>query len=409
MTAVAQDLPGVADATTDALLSVDGLRVEFGPADAPLVAVKDVGLTIAPGEIVGLIGESGSGKSLTCRSIMRLIGAPGRVTAGTVDFEGRDVLAMSSKELRDFRAHDVGMIYQDPFSSLNPVMRIGDHLRETLRANRGMSKAEARAEGIALLERVGIPDPERRYLSYPHELSGGMRQRVMIALATASRPRLLLADEPTTALDVTTQAQILDLLTDMRRELGMAVLVVSHDFGVIAQVCDRVCVMYGGHVVETGPVERIYADPQHPYTKALLDSVPDMESAGNPVRREGIPGYPPELTDVLPGCVFAPRCAHARPGCTSVPMVLQPVDAAAPDAGSTACPVRPFSVGGPFDPVAGSPPDPVAVPVSPQPAAATAAMTAAETAARAQTGDPGDLPAPGEARITQPTDQESTR
>jgi oligopeptide/dipeptide ABC transporter ATP-binding protein len=333
----------------DVLLSVDHLRVEFGPADAPLVAVKDVGLSIAPGEILGLIGESGSGKSLTCRSIMRLVGRPGRIAGGTVSFDGRDVLSMSRRELQDLRAHDVGMIYQDPFSSLNPVMRIGDHLSETLRANRDLSKAEARAEGLALLERVGIPDPARRYLAYPHELSGGMRQRVMIALATASRPRLLLADEPTTALYVTTHAQILDLLTEMRRDLGMAVLVVSHDFGVIAQVCDRVAVMYGGHVVETGPVEAIYADPQHPYTRALLDSVPDMGSAGHATRRPGIPGQPPELTETLPGCVFAPRCAHARPSCKDVPMVLEPL---APGR-ATACPVRPFAgAGAPAEPVA---------------------------------------------------------
>lgn len=323
----------------DALLSVDHLRVEFGPEDEPLVAVKDVGLSIAPGEILGLIGESGSGKSLTCRSIMRLVGRPGRIAGGTVSFDGRDVLSMSTPELRRFRAHDVGMIYQDPFQSLNPVMRIGDHLSETLRANRDMSKSEARAEGLALLERVGIPDPDRRYLAYPHELSGGMRQRVMIALATASQPRLLLADEPTTALDVTTQAQILRLLTDMRRDLGMAILVVSHDFGVIAQVCDRVAVMYGGHVVETGPVEAIYADPQHPYTRALLDSVPDMGSAGHATRRPGIPGQPPELTEVLPGCVFAPRCTHARPECEALPMTLVPVGPGR----ATACPVQPFA------------------------------------------------------------------
>jgi oligopeptide/dipeptide ABC transporter ATP-binding protein len=321
------------------LLRVEHLRVDFGPEDAPLSAVKDVGLSIAPGEILGLIGESGSGKSLTCRSIMRLVGAPGRVAAGTIDFDGRDVLAMSPRELRAFRAHDVGMIYQDPFSSLNPVMRIGAHLSETLRANRGLSKAEARAEGLELLERVGIPDPQRRYLAYPHELSGGMRQRVMIALATASHPRLLLADEPTTALDVTTQAQILDLLLEMRRELGTAILVVSHDFGVIAQVCDRVAVMYGGHVVETGAIGELYADPQHPYTRALLESVPDLASAGRAVRRPGIPGHPPELTDEIPGCVFAPRCAHSRDVCSSVPMTLEPI---APGRAS-ACPVRPFA------------------------------------------------------------------
>jgi oligopeptide/dipeptide ABC transporter ATP-binding protein len=231
------------------------------------------------------------------------------------------------------------MIYQDPFSSLNPTFRVRDQIVETLRANLGMGKAEARSHAVELLDGVGIPEPERRALSYPHELSGGMRQRVMIALATASRPRLLLADEPTTALDVTTQAQILGLLTRLRAERGMAVLLVSHDFGVIAQVCDRVAVMYGGHIVETGPIATIYRDAQHPYTRALLDSVPELESAGKPSRRGGIPGVPPELADVLPGCVFKPRCRFARPECAEISMALEPVS---PEH-ETACPVRPFA------------------------------------------------------------------
>jgi len=324
------------------LLALDNIKIAFGPEDAPLLAVRGVSLDIAPGEVVGLVGESGSGKSLTCRSAMRLVGAPGRVSEGTVRFESRDVLGMSSGELRAFRAGEVGMIFQDPFSSLNPVYRIGDQLMETLRANRGMDKAAAKAEATALLERVGIPDPARRLLSYPHELSGGMRQRVMIALATASEPRLLIADEPTTALDVTTQAQILALLLKMRDELGMAILIVSHDFGVIAQVCDRVAVMYGGHIVETGPVAAIYDDPQHPYTRALLESVPELESAGNAQPRAGIPGQPPELGEELPGCVFAPRCAFARPACLSISMALEPVG---PEH-ATACPIRPFAAEG---------------------------------------------------------------
>jgi peptide/nickel transport system ATP-binding protein len=202
-----------------------------------------------------------------------------------------------------------------------------------------MGKAEARRHAVELLDGVGIPDPERRALSYPHELSGGMRQRVMIALATASRPRLLLADEPTTALDVTTQAQILALLMRLREERGMAVLLVSHDFGVIAQVCDRVAVMYGGHIVETGPIATIYRNAQHPYTRALLESVPELESAGKPSRRGGIPGVPPELAEELPGCVFKPRCRFARPECASVSMTLEPVSREH----ATACPVRPFA------------------------------------------------------------------
>jgi peptide/nickel transport system ATP-binding protein len=327
---------------TAPLLKIDGLRVEFGPEDAPLVAVKDVGLEVGAGEIVGLIGESGSGKSLTCRSVMRLIQRPGRIAAGSIDFDGADVLAMSTKELRDFRAHHAGMIYQDPFSSLNPVFRIRDQITETLRCNLGMGKAEANAHAVELLDGVGIPDPERRALAYPHELSGGMRQRVMIALATASRPRLLLADEPTTALDVTIQDQILKLLLRLRDELGMSVVLVTHDLGVIAQVCDRVAVMYGGHVVETAPIATIYNDAQHPYTRALLESVPALASAGQAVRRPGILGSPPELTETLPGCVFAPRCRHAQPGCASISMALEPV---APGH-QTACPVRPYAAAG---------------------------------------------------------------
>jgi oligopeptide/dipeptide ABC transporter ATP-binding protein len=322
-----------------ALLTVEGLRVEFGSEDRPLAAVKDVSLSVGSGEIVGLIGESGSGKSLTCRSVMRLIHRPGRIAGGIIQFDGRDVLAMTAAELRNFRAHDAGMIYQDPFSSLNPVFRIGAQVSETVRANLGMNKTQARTHAIELLDGVGIPDPERRALAYPHELSGGMRQRVMIALATASRPRLLLADEPTTALDVTTQAQILALLQRLRAERQMAVLLVSHDFGVIAQVCDRVAVMYGGHIVESAPIATIYSDAQHPYTRALLESVPELESAGLAKRRAGIPGTPPELTDVPEGCVFAPRCRYAQPTCESVTMETEQV---APNH-ETACPVRPFT------------------------------------------------------------------
>jgi oligopeptide/dipeptide ABC transporter ATP-binding protein len=324
---------------SDALLRIENLRVEFESDDGPLTAVKDVSLAVAPGEIVGLIGESGSGKSLTCRSVMRLIQRPGRITAGRIVFAERDVLALSPGELRRFRARDAGMIYQDPFSSLNPVLRVGVQVAETLRINLGMGKTEARAHAVELLDGVGIPDPDRRALSYPHELSGGMRQRVMIALATASRPRLLLADEPTTALDVTTQAQILALLQRLRTERGMAVLLVSHDFGVIAQVCDRVAVMYGGHIVETAPIAEIYNDAQHPYTRALLESVPDLRSAGSVTRRPGIRGAPPELTEVPEGCVFAPRCDHRRDECASVTMALETI---APGHG-TACPMRPFA------------------------------------------------------------------
>jgi oligopeptide/dipeptide ABC transporter ATP-binding protein len=323
-----------------ALLEIEALRIEFpGEDDQRLVAVKGVDLAVNAGEVLGLVGESGSGKSLTCRAVMRMVPEPGEIAAGSVRFDGQDVMSLGTKALRDFRAHSVGMIYQNPFGSLNPTMRVGAQIAETLRVNRGMSKKAAKAEALALLERVGIEDPEHRYRAYPHELSGGMCQRVMIAIATASSPRLMLADEPTTALDVTTQAQILKLLAAMSKEEGMAMLLVSHDFGVIAQACDRVAVMYGGHIVESGPVETIYHEPEHPYTKALLNSVPELDSAGNVQRRAALAGHPPELTDVIPGCVFAPRCEHARPGCESISMKLEKVG----PAHDSACPVRPFA------------------------------------------------------------------
>jgi oligopeptide/dipeptide ABC transporter ATP-binding protein len=324
------------------LLEIDSLRVEFPGEEGPLVAVKGVDLSVELGEVVGLVGESGSGKSLTCRAVTRLIPEPGSISAGSIRFDGEDVLAMGRSKLRDLRAHSVGTIYQNPFGSLNPVMRAGAQIAETLRVNRGLGRDAARTEAVALLDRVGIEDPERRYRSYPHELSGGMCQRVMIAIATASSPRLMLADEPTTALDVTTQTQILKLLAQMCAEQGMAMLLVSHDFGVIAQACDRVAVMYGGHVVESGPVETIYHEPEHPYTRALLNSVPELDSAGNVRRRAALAGHPPELSDVIPGCIFAPRCKHAKPECATVSMKLQSVGGDH----SSACPIRPYAASG---------------------------------------------------------------
>jgi oligopeptide/dipeptide ABC transporter ATP-binding protein len=321
------------------LLEIEALRVEFPGADGPLAAVKGVDLALEAGEVVGLVGESGSGKSLTCRAVMRMIPEPGQIAGGSVRYDGEDVLGLSTAKLRDLRAHSIGMIYQNPFGSLNPTLRVGAQIAETLKVNRGMGRGAAKTEAVALLDRVGIEDPERRARAYPHELSGGMCQRVMIAIATASSPRLMLADEPTTALDVTTQAQILKLLGQMRAEEGMAMLLVSHDFGVIAQACDRVAVMYGGHIVETGPVETIYHEPEHPYTKALLNSVPELDSAGNVQRRAALAGHPPELSDIIPGCVFAPRCEHARPGCESVSMKLEKVG----PAHDSACPVRPYA------------------------------------------------------------------
>jgi len=330
------------------VLEVESLRIEIRQGEEYPAAVHDVSLEVAEGEIVGLIGESGSGKSLTCRSAIRLTPPAGRVASGSIKIGGRDLLAMGHDDLRQLRAHEVGMVFQDPFSSLNPVLRIDTQIVETLRSNLGLSKSAAKKEAIRLLDSVGIPEPERWARAYPHELSGGMRQRVMIALATAAEPKLLIADEPTTALDVTTQAQILELLRKLRDERGVAVLIVSHDFGVIAQTCDRVVVMYGGHIVETGPVKATYENPQHPYTRALLASVPTVESAAAHRRREAIPGRPPELGEDLPGCVFAPRCPYAKDECLSIEMNLEP---AAPGQ-KTACPFIRAGEGGAIDRIA---------------------------------------------------------
>lgn len=309
------------------LLQISDLKIEFGVREHAVAAVRNVSFEVAPGEMVGLVGESGCGKSLTCRAAIRLLPHNARIAAGTVLFEGRDVTAMGSRALRQLRSREVGMIFQDPFTSLNPVFRVGAQVAETLRVNLGLNSGEAERETIRLFTEAGISDAERWHRAFPHELSGGMRQRVMIALALAAKPKLLIADEPTTALDVTTQAQILKLLRRFREEHGVAVLLVSHDFGVIAETCDRVVVMYGGHVVETADVLSAYKTPQHPYTQALLASIPQLQAAGHRRRRKAIDGRPPEAGEDLPGCVFEPRCAHARDACTGIDMTLEPVSA----------------------------------------------------------------------------------
>jgi oligopeptide/dipeptide ABC transporter ATP-binding protein len=303
------------------VLQLEHLSVAFGKNDAS-VAIHDVSLSVRPGEIVGLVGESGSGKSLTCRSALRLMPRGGRIRSGQVRVAGRDVLAMSPRELRDLRSRDVGMIFQDPFTSLNPTLRIGRQLVETLRVNAGLGGDEAVGRAVELLSQVEIPEPARRLRMYPHELSGGMRQRVMLALALAANPALLIADEPTTALDVSTQAQVLHLIKRLRDERGMAVLLVSHDFGVIAEMCDHIVVMYGGFVVETGTMKEVYTAPAHPYTRALLDAVPDLTIPPRDYRRPVIPGPPLGTLPYAGGCPFAPRCRFSRPGCSTVDMRL---------------------------------------------------------------------------------------
>ncbi|MFM8678063.1 MAG: ABC transporter ATP-binding protein [Alphaproteobacteria bacterium] len=296
------------------LLSVRNLRTVFGTMQGEVTAVDDVSFDVAPGEVLGIVGESGSGKSVTALSIMGLLPQPpGRVAGGEILFEGRDLLKLPRSEMRRMRGSAIGMIFQEPMTSLNPVFSIGDQITETIRVHERIGAAAARARGIEMLEKVGIPSPQRRIDDFPHQLSGGMRQRVMIAMALSCSPRLLLADEPTTALDVTIQAQILDLLRDLQRELGMAIVIITHNMGVIAEFADRVAVMYAGRIAEEGPVGRIFDAPTHPYTAGLLASTPDL--IGEVPRLRTIPGTLPSLYELPAGCRFAPRCDRRVEAC----------------------------------------------------------------------------------------------
>ncbi|MFM8989499.1 MAG: ABC transporter ATP-binding protein, partial [Alphaproteobacteria bacterium] len=286
----------------------------FGTMQGDVTAVDDVSFDVAPGEVLGIVGESGSGKSVTALSIMGLLPQPpGRVAGGEILFEGRDLLKLPRTELRRMRGSAIGMIFQEPMTSLNPVFSIGDQITETIRVHERIGAAAARARGSEMLEKVGIPSPQRRIDDFPHQLSGGMRQRVMIAMALSCSPRLLLADEPTTALDVTIQAQILDLLRDLQRELGMAIVIITHNMGVIAEFADRVAVMYAGRIAEEGPVGRIFDAPTHPYTAGLLASTPDL--IGEVPRLRTIPGTLPSLYELPAGCRFAPRCDRRVEAC----------------------------------------------------------------------------------------------
>ena len=291
----------------EALLSVEHLRVAF---DGAQVAVDDVSFELAPGETLGIVGESGSGKSLTALAILGL--APGTVS-GHVRYGGRDLLALSESALNTVRGSEIAMIFQEPMTALNPVFTVGRQIAETLRVHRGLSERAARARCVELLQQVGIADPQARLDRYPHELSGGMRQRVMIAIALACGPKLLIADEPTTALDVTIQAQILALLRELQTRLGMALVLITHDLGVVAQTVDRVLVMYGGRIVEQGPVLAIFDAPAHPYTKLLLQSIPSLDQQRE--RLAVIPGAVPPLSEMPRGCRFHPRCPQAGDDC----------------------------------------------------------------------------------------------
>ena len=299
------------------LLEVQDLQTSFtlGGRD-PLVAVDGVGFTVDEGETLAIVGESGSGKSVTALSVMRLLPPRvGRITRGSIRLGGREITECSEEEMRAIRGKEVGMIFQEPMTSLNPVHTVGDQIAEALTEHEDVTLQEARDRAVTLLETVGISEPGRRVDSYPHEMSGGMRQRAMIAMALACRPSLLIADEPTTALDVTIQAQILDLMEDLQDRLGMAIIFITHDLGVVAQMARRVVVMYAGQVVETGPVEEIFARPRNPYTAGLIASIPRLGAAGRGQRLRTIPGQAPSLSRTPPGCRFAPRCAHAEGPC----------------------------------------------------------------------------------------------
>jgi peptide/nickel transport system ATP-binding protein len=300
-----------------ALLEVRDLLVEVATPAGPRRAVDGVSFTLREGEVLGLVGESGSGKTLTCRAILRLLPRRVRIAGGTVDLAGHRVTDLPESRLGDVRGPVGAMIFQNPTSHLDPVMTIGEQIAAPIRVHEGASKAEARARARELLERVGIPDPRERLDQYPHEFSGGMRQRAMIAAALACSPKLLIADEPTTALDVTVQAQILRLLLDLRDRMGLAILLVTHDLGVVAQTCGRVAVMYAGRIAEAGPKPAVLGRPLHPYTAGLIASQPGTGEPGTPLA--SIPGQPPGLTDRPTGCAFAPRCRFAEAACTVAP------------------------------------------------------------------------------------------
>ena len=294
------------------MLSVRGLNTVFPGERGRLHVVRDVSFDLAPGEVLGIVGESGSGKSVTLRSLVRLYRPPTEIS-GSVIWNGQDLLRVGDTRMQDVRGGEISMIFQEPMTALNPVLSVGKQIRESLAEHEGLSGRPATERATELLSLVGIPSPRERLDAFPHEFSGGMRQSAMIAIALASSPQLLLADEPTTALDVTIQDQILKLLLRLRDQLGMAVILVTHDLGVVAQTCDRVAVMYAGRLVETAPVRELFRNPKHAYTLGLRRSVPDGGAARTPLAPIG--GAPPDLRSLPPGCPFAPRCAYVKPAC----------------------------------------------------------------------------------------------
>ncbi|HEY0372953.1 MAG TPA: ABC transporter ATP-binding protein [Thermoanaerobaculia bacterium] len=321
----------VADADVnpaEALLEVKNLRTTFFTADGSVDAVDNVSFNVRRGEAVALVGESGCGKSVTAMSIMRLVAVPGKITGGEIRFKGRDLASLSEKEMRGVRGNDIAMVFQEPMTSLNPVFKIGAQVAEAIRIHRKVGKKEAWKQAGDMLDLVSIPDPHKRLHDYPHQLSGGMRQRVMIAIALSCDPELLIADEPTTALDVTIQAQIMELLASLQKKLGLAVLLITHDLGVVAEFCERVIVMYTGRVVEEAPVRALFKNPAHPYTRGLLRSLPSINAGDTPgtrTRLATIEGMVPPLTALPQGCKFNPRCPDVMEICLGNEPALMPV------------------------------------------------------------------------------------
>ena len=312
------------------LLDIRGLRTQFFTDDGLARAVDGVSYSLEKGETVGVVGESGCGKSVTALSVLRLIpDPPGKIVEGEILFEGTDLLQLSAADMRRIRGNDISMIFQEPMTSLNPVFTIGNQITEAVRLHQGLNKKEALAKAVEALKLVGIPVPERRVHEYPHQLSGGMRQRAMIAMALSCNPKVLIADEPTTALDVTIEAQILDLMRTLQEELGTAIIMITHDLGVIADIARKVVVMYAGKIVEQAPVERIFASPNHPYTQGLLQSLPrvDKDASGAKQRLQEIPGIVPSLLNLPTGCKFASRCPSVMPQCKEQEPPLEQVAA----------------------------------------------------------------------------------
>ena len=309
---------------TDSILNVENLVTRFYIEEGVVNAVNDVSFELNKGETIGIVGESGSGKSVTAMSIIGLIDSPGQVEQGVIDYRGEDLLEKSEKELRSIRGNKISMIFQDPMTSLNPVFTVGEQIKRVILKHQDMSKKEAKERTIELLADVGIPDPQSRYSSYPHQFSGGMRQRALIAMAISCEPDILIADEPTTALDVTIEAQIFDLINDLKEKYEMSVILITHDLSVVADTCDRVAIMYGGQIVERADIDDIFLDPRHPYTRGLLRSMPSLSSTLD--RLEEIGGEIPDPISLPNGCSFHPRCPHATQECVKYDPELREVE-----------------------------------------------------------------------------------